>query len=184
MLEFCSRIKARLSCTFPAIFREDTAKEHDAYWINNLSKIIVSHRKYASFLGVPFRCSDGRLEYRQCDIPYRQPLIGIQGDVYTDFFIYQIRKYDSSKPIIWNEWFKDRSKEVPQHQYIMGNILEQSWKTIWNKGYAPFLKELRKHNNCSIPLSNFDNIYTKSDWSKDPKWSFCQYCGRRWGFSY
>jgi len=184
MLDFCSRMKCRMSCTFPIIFKKDVSLKHDAYWLSNLTNLIQKYKQYAAFIGVQFLCSSGNIGYRPCVLPWRQPMIGIYGDIYSDFFIYQIRKYCKEYPILWEEWYKDKYKEVPQHQYIMGNILEQSWKSIWNKGYTPFLKELNKQNTTPIPLSNFNNIYTKSDWSIDPKWSFCLYCGRRWGFSY
>jgi len=184
MIDFCAKYRMSLSSTFPVIFTEKFSKEHDAYWLGNeLSEIIQSNLKYAKIRGVPYICSSGNIEWRQCTLPWQQPLIGIQGDVYTDFFIYQPRNYDKSKPIIWREYFKDEYNEVPQHEYIMGNIFEQDWKTIWKKGYLPFLNNLIKINSLPYTRSDFFRVKEEAD-QLNNKWDFCKICGRRWGFSY
>jgi len=189
IIDFCAQWKCALSSTFPVIFTEDIAKEHDAYWLGNLDKIIEGNLRYAHFMGVRYLCSTGVPEWRKCTLPLEQPLIGIQGDVYTDFFIYQPRNYDKSKPIIWNEWFRDQYKEVPQHEYLMGNIIEQEWKDIWNGKYVAFLENLEKLNNMKINSNDFPKMYKEypekyKDRQHCGEWDYCRICGRRWGYSY
>jgi len=183
MLDFCKGIGARLSCTFPAIFREDVSEAESVWWLQNVPQLIDKYKKYAEFIGVPFITSSGRFEYRKCMTPFYQPIIGIQGDVYTDFYIYQIRKYDKNQPIIWTEWFRDNCKEVPQHEYRMGNLLEQSWAEIWNEGYGPFFIKLDLMNNNPVDSRRFMEAYLGTD-AKKEKWNHCYQCGRRWGFAY
>ena len=182
MIDFCAKYKMSLSSTFPVIFTEEFSKEHDAFWLSNLSQVIEYNRKYAQTRRVPYICSTGKIEWRRCDLPWNQPLIGIQGDVYTDFFIYQPRNYDRNKPIIWREYFKEEYNEVPQHQYIMGNIFDQDWKSIWKKKYIPFLNNLVKINSLQYTSKDFFRVKEETDTSNI--WDFCKICGRRWGFSY
>lgn len=189
MIDFCAKYNLALSSTFPVIFRKEFAKEHDAFWLDNLNEIITLNRKYAQVRGVRYLCSSGNIEWRRCDLPWKQPLIGIQGDVYSDFFIYQPRNYDKSKPIVWEEWYRDTYKEVPQHEYIMGNIYEDNFKDIWDN-YTPFLYKLAKFNDMKIKSSDFKKLYDNypTQYSQDnPKctdWNYCNICGRRWGYSY
>jgi len=187
MIDFCKKYGCSLSSTFPVIFSEGFSKEHDAYWLDGLSQLIERNRRYAILLGVNYICSTGNLEWRRCMLPWSQPLIGIQGDVYTDFFIYQPRNYNKNKPIVWEEWYKDSYKEVPQHEYIMGNIIDKSWKEIWNGRYVPFLKKLEQLNSMNIPNTKFKELYDKypTKYSKAKElWDYCKICGRRWGYSY
>jgi len=190
MLEFCSEHGLSLSSTFPVIFMEEISRQHDAFWLENLPNIIHHNLKYAKFLGVPYLCSTGRLRWRRCVIPWVQPLIGIQGDVYVDFFIYQLRNYDRNGPVIWREYFRDKYKEVPQHEYIMGNILEDDWRTIWNNSYTPFLLKLDSLNNMKISSKMFSKMYEEypvkydQDNPRCSGWEYCKICGRRWGYSY
>lgn len=183
MIDFCGEIGASLSSTFPTIFREDVAKNHQAYWREDLFEKIKSNSEYACEKNVPYLCSSGKLEWRQCWLPIQQPLIGIQGDVYPCFLAYQHRIYEREKPLYWKEWYKDSYKEVPQHEYIMGNIFEQSWGEIWNNGYAPFLSKFIGMNYETHDPSEFHEIRDKIDGKAD-RWDFCRICGRRWGFSY
>ena len=182
MIDFCANYGLLLSSTFPVIFTEKFAKEHDAFWLSNLSEIIKINTNYARARRVSYLCSSGNLEWRKCVLPWQQPLIGVQGDVYTDFFIYQPRNYEKGKPIIWQEWFRNEYKDVPQDQYIMGNILEENWKVIWNN-YSPFLKYLDKLNNMRYTSKDFRNLRDTTNQFEN-KWDYCKICGRRWGFSY
>lgn len=107
---------------------------------------------------------------RLCIDPWNSPRVSLHGDIYPCCYI-----YETSGPA-WQEWYRGVCLNVPQHQYKMGNIFEESFERIWNgSGYRVLREAVRKSETRSL-LPFGEIIKRRGEVDLEKKFSYCKVC--------
>jgi len=155
-------------------FNQDLEKKH-AFNFDIVKNSLQKTKELARKSKVKLETPPLHPKLRNCFEPWLSPRISLEGDIYPCCYIYV-----SSEPT-WKEYFQGVALNVPQFQYRMGNIFQDSFDKIWNgSNYKLLRKTIRKsgkHTNFSSEQLN----QTRREVDLNKKFSYCKVCLYRWG---
>ena len=111
-----------------------------------------------------------------CFAPWVWPHIGINGDVYPCCYIYESRVTDT-----FDEWYHGIKVEVPQKNYVMGNVFKENFSDIWNnEAFHTIRKQLKKIGiQDDISLEKLDKMRADFNYKKAGRFEYCNICLHR-----
>jgi MoaA/NifB/PqqE/SkfB family radical SAM enzyme len=154
-------------------FNPELEKKH-AHKLDNVLNILEKTKKVARERKIRLEIPPLQPTLRDCFEPWFSPRISLEGNIYPCCYIYV------SSEETWKEWFQGANLDVPQYQYKMGNIFEQSFKEIWNgDNYKLLRKTIRKSGkHITLAPEKLNDRRQALDLSKS--FSYCNVCLYRW----
>lgn len=189
LADFCKRYDIGMQFWYPIFFDNEYEKKYSLFYKDDYSEDVVMLYDYCNSTGLRKELSSFKTRERICPAPLTSPFIAKNGDVYPCCIIAGNRETDPSKQI-WHTYYQGREITVPQYQYHMGNIFNDSFKDMWN---SDKWVKLKRH------MIGLANMYDKRErYNKDPygryirliesydpnrEFTFCDVCPYRWSRS-
>jgi len=177
LIDFLAQLRIPITFFYPIHFYKDLEAKLDVW--NNQSKLykqLVDLDLYCKINNVSAMIPSPIIRERKCFRVFEQPIIAYDGTVYPCDFIYQ-QMNDWVKPE-WDWWFKGEVTKVPQHQYMMGNINNKDFITMWNSEKWKKLRALLTELNNGCSNKSYDELKKEVDIKEE--FNFCKVCPARW----
>lgn len=136
----------------------------------DVSLKLCKARAYARKLGIRFVAVPQMGKPRICVEPWFGLRVSMNGDIYSCCYI------DNTNGSSWCEWYKGASLMVPQSNYIMGNIYNESVDKIWNGDAYRWLRKkiIKSAQRALIPPDRLSFLRSNIDVSE--RFSYCSVC--------
>jgi MoaA/NifB/PqqE/SkfB family radical SAM enzyme len=136
--------------------------------------VLSRTREAAAIHGVQLVVPSLSPRQRFCMDPWLSPRISHNGDIYPCCYVYV-----SSSPT-WRECYGGRCLDVPQRQYLMGNIFTDSMEDIWNgKKFRNVRRSIRNsHSREKVTVEEMNERRAALDLSAPN--AYCRTCLYRW----
>lgn len=154
---------------YPIIFDQATESiyiESPGAIKSNLSKA----QAYAKKAGVRFVAVPAMTKPRICVEPWLGLRVSLNGDIYPCCYINNTA--DSS----WCEWFNGVSLKVPQSNYVIGNIYDDSAAKVWNGERFRSLRRMVINSRPRGLLSTDRLNALRSTIDISQRFSYCSVC--------
>jgi MoaA/NifB/PqqE/SkfB family radical SAM enzyme len=127
-------------------------------------------RAYAAKAGIRFVAVPQMAKPRVCVEPWVGIRVSIKGYIYPCCYI------DNSNGSSWKEWCRDVCLEIPQANYILGNVFDESARTIWNCEAFRLLRNrvVSSRSKKLIQVDRLNALRSKIDTSN--RFSYCSVC--------
>lgn len=127
-------------------------------------------KAYAKKLGIRFVAVPQMKKPRVCVEPWLALRVLLNGDIFPCCYI------NNSNGSSWSEWCKEVRLVVPQSNYIMGNIYNNSVMHMWNsKSFRALRKEIiRTKKKDLLSIDKLNVLRSKIDTSR--RFSYCSVC--------
>lgn len=131
-------------------------------------------REAGAQLGLDVTAPDAAPRLRPCRAPWREPHISADGTLRACCFM-------NRSPGRATEWLLGDPLPLPQEQYVVGNVLRDSFRAIWNS--APLRRARRSVRRAERErgVSLQDLRRRRTDANLAPRFAYCAVCLWRWG---
>ena len=136
----------------------------------NINTSLQKAKELAEENGIKLTATPLCQEPRLCVEPWTSPRISLRGDIYPCCYIYE------TSESIWQEWYRGVCLSVPQHQYKIGNIFEESFKKLWNGSDYRILRGTVRKFETRILLSPKEINKQREEVNLEEKFSYCKNC--------
>jgi len=155
-------------------FNQELEKKH-AFNFDSVRNSLQKTKELARKSKVRLETPPLHPKLRNCFEPWFSPRVSLEGDIYPCCYIYV-----SSEPT-WKEWFQGVALNVPQFQYKMGNIFQDSFDKIWNGSNYKLLRKTIRKSGKHINFSSEQLNQRRREVDLNKKFSYCKVCLYRWG---
>lgn len=168
-------LNASLAILYPISFKHEDEYIYEPFMEEDFKEVKNAFSRLAKSEGISIYDRPPHPLMKVCNEPFMGPMINPKGEVFSCCYIYEARNYPDT-PISWEEWYLNKKVDVPQHEYCMGNINEESLESIWNKEEYNELRNMvllcnKTHLSSEVYRELRDNI----DLSKK-RFSYCRIC--------
>lgn len=173
LIDFCEEIGVSITFFLPMYFSKELEEKSLASWLD--------YEDFVKMLGmmceardIPYSITPPNGEQRVCIRGLSVPIIAYDGTVYPCDYVYQdIEKHDR-----WTSWYNGKGYEVPQDNYKMGNIFEQTFEEMWKSDKWRKLRERLTYLNNNRDKTSLSKLKKETDINKD--FQHCNICLARW----
>lgn len=173
IIDFCSEIGASIIFFFPMYFTKELEKRLNVFYLDNLTNKLSNLAELCLEKDVPYYMTFPPKRQRPCLRSLTQPIVAFDGTVYPCDYVYQ--NIENTEDGTWKSWHLGKAIEVPQHQYRMGNLYEESFLKMWN---SKKWETLRKKVTRAPLQKSFDEVLEEADLSLP--FEHCKVCLARW----
>lgn len=172
MIDLCSELQTPISFFKPIFFSKHLDLEFNVFRTGEIgANAIREALEYAQRKNVTLYFNSATMLPSLCFRAFNQPIVAFNGNVYPCDYVYQ-NPNDYSK---WVSYNLELDSTVPQDQYCVGNIFEQSWDKIWNSyRYREIRRTLK-----SMMISKKSQLGLQQN--TDSIFSHCRNCMALWG---
>lgn len=154
-------------------FNQELEKKH-ALKFDNVKNSLQKTKELAKKSKVRLETPPLHPKLRNCFEPWFSPRVSLEGDIYPCCYVYV------SSERTWKEWFQGVTLNVPQFQYKMGNIFQDSFDKIWNGGNYKLLRKAIRKSGKHIKLSSEQLNQRREALDLNKRFSYCNVCLYRW----
>lgn len=176
MIDVAKKVGASINYVQLLAFDEDLDKQSAHHFKEEYGEVLKKIWEEARKKGVAVSDRPLSPNKRSCTEPWFCPTISIEGDIYACCYVYAARGRVPS----FREYYLGESIDMPEGQYRMGNVFNDSFKDIWNgNAYRLLRKEVLRTNK---PFSMFPAELKELRKKINPKkrYSYCEVCLARW----
>ena len=177
IMDFCAEEGIAITFFNPIYFSKDVEKDMSVFNRGDRIKMLNDMINYANEKRVKSYFTSIEESERICGRCFNDPIIDFYGNVYPCDYCYENME-DEVKPS-WKSWREGIYVEVPQYQYRMGNIYEQSFESMWNSDKWKKLRSKVTMLNLQGTKDTFSNQL--KSYNPSEEFNHCRVCLARWG---
>jgi MoaA/NifB/PqqE/SkfB family radical SAM enzyme len=172
LINLCHIINANIILFYPMYFTKHLEEELSVFRMEDFEDRMARIINMCNNLQVRCMTSPVKMQQRPCFRAFSNPIIAYDGTVYPCDYVYQ--SIENTKDGTWKSWHLGEGYDVPQYEYNMGNLYEESFIDMWRSDkWEDLRRKIFKLN--AMPLDKFE---AKED---TEEFDHCKRCLARWG---
>jgi MoaA/NifB/PqqE/SkfB family radical SAM enzyme len=186
IIPIAKKYNAEVNPIYPISYYKETEDSLSPFSDTNFEKIMDHLYSISDHFGVNITTKPRHPLPKSCDEPSFLPTIASDGTVYACKYAYKVRS-NNSLPKMWFEYYDSIMKGVPQEEYNMGNILNETIEKIWKGSNYRKLRDILEENKLYEKIRPFNKdqysmyrlnnkLECKFDYCKTCLWRWCQAC--------